>query len=379
MDTRSNIDTPGIVADFFVDTTAGHRAQGPGLRPVRQPGLRGPVRAQGRRGARRAARDARRDLVRRAVPALAQRQPRRAADRPSGCSTAPTSPTTCRVSSCSPATSRPPRRRRPIASVADQTARPGGVPMIVDSHVYCFTAPDTLAGHPTVAGPPRPLAVGLRRPPPAGLPHARPGARRREPPARGRRPGRPCSWRATGRSASTTTRERLVWTVDGEDYTKVFLPPNTLAYSPGNLIAEMDYAGIDWALIHVDAALSKDVEYFAGLRPRLPGPAPVDGPGGRVADRDRAGRRHRRGDRRDRGPRPARVQDHPRVRLPVRAGPEPSTSRRGGRSGTRSTTLDVPIFFTLGAAARGRRRPPGLPRRALDGRAAGWTATPTPR
>ena len=102
-----------------------HRAQGPGLRPVREPGLRGPVRAQGRRGPRRPARDARRGLVRGAVPALAQRQLRRAADHASACSTAPMSPTTCRATSCSPATSRPPRRRRPTASVADQTARPG--------------------------------------------------------------------------------------------------------------------------------------------------------------------------------------------------------------------------------------------------------------
>ena len=74
MDTRSNIDTPGIVADFFVDTTACHRPQGPGIRPVRQPGLRGPLRTQGRRGARRAARHARRVVVCRALPALAQRQ-----------------------------------------------------------------------------------------------------------------------------------------------------------------------------------------------------------------------------------------------------------------------------------------------------------------
>ena len=75
-------------------------------------------------------------------------------------------------------------------------------------------------------------------------------------------------------------RERLVWTVDGEDYTKVFLPPNTLEYTAGNLIADMDYAGVDWALLHVDAALSKDVEYQAACvrayPDRLRSMAPVD-------------------------------------------------------------------------------------------------------
>ena len=77
---------------------AGHRAQGAGLRPVREPGLRRPVRAQGGRGARRSARHARQDLVRRAVHALAEHHfaPCRSRD---GCSTAPTSRTTCRATS----------------------------------------------------------------------------------------------------------------------------------------------------------------------------------------------------------------------------------------------------------------------------------------
>jgi len=41
------------------------------------------------------------------------------------------------------------------------------------------------------------------------------------------------------------------------------LPPNVLEFTPGMLIAEMDYAGIDWALNHVDMALDKGNDFFA--------------------------------------------------------------------------------------------------------------------
>ena len=151
--------------------------------------------------------------------------------------------------------------------------------MIVDSHAYCFTAPDTLAGHPTVQDHLDLWQWGY-----AG--HHQPAFRLRD-----RAPGdASLLLEAGGPDGRQLARdrafrvdhdtERLIWTVDGDDYTKVFLPPNTLAYSPGNLIADMDYAGIDWALLHVDAALSKDVEYLAACvrayPDRLRSMAPVD-------------------------------------------------------------------------------------------------------
>jgi len=151
--------------------------------------------------------------------------------------------------------------------------------MIVDSHAYCFTAPDTLAGHPTVqdhldlwqwgyAGHHQPaFRLRDRAPGDASLLLEQGGPD-------GRQLARDRAFRVDHDT------ERLIWTVDGDDYTKVFLPPNTLAYSPGNLIADMDYAGIDWALLHVDAALSKDVEYLAACvrdyPDRLRSMAPVD-------------------------------------------------------------------------------------------------------
>jgi predicted TIM-barrel fold metal-dependent hydrolase len=149
--------------------------------------------------------------------------------------------------------------------------------MIVDSHAYCFTAPDALAGHPSVQHHLDLWQWGY-----AG--HHQPAFRVRD-----RAPGDASLLLEHGEDGPRLAerafrvdhdRERLIWTVDDEDYTKVFLPPNTLEFSPGNLIAEMDYAGVDWALLHVDQTLSRDVDYLAecirAYPDRLRSMAPVD-------------------------------------------------------------------------------------------------------
>ena len=75
---------------------------------------------------------------------------------------------------------------------------------------------------------------------------------------------------------------RVVWTVDGEDHTKHYYPPNlrNLEFTPHSLIGEMDYAGVDVALVHTDAMLVRDSGYLAesvSLYPdRLRAMAPVD-------------------------------------------------------------------------------------------------------
>jgi predicted TIM-barrel fold metal-dependent hydrolase len=75
---------------------------------------------------------------------------------------------------------------------------------------------------------------------------------------------------------------RVAWTVDGEDYTKQFYPPNLhdMALTAHGLIAEMDYAGVDVALLHTNPFLSRDAVYQAEcvrLYPdRLRSMAPVD-------------------------------------------------------------------------------------------------------
>lgn len=50
---------------------------------------------------------------------------------------------------------------------------------------------------------------------------------------------------------------RFVWTVDGEDYAKQYLPPYMadLSHSSQTLVAQMDYVGIDRAILHVSPIL----------------------------------------------------------------------------------------------------------------------------
>ncbi len=96
--------------------------------------------------------------------------------------------------------------------------------MIVDSHAYCFTAPDTLAGHASgqdhldlwqwaYAGHHQPaFRVRDRAPGDAGL-------LLESTPDGGRRLARDRDFRVDHE------RGRLTWTVDGDDYTKHFLPP----------------------------------------------------------------------------------------------------------------------------------------------------------
>jgi predicted TIM-barrel fold metal-dependent hydrolase len=77
---------------------------------------------------------------------------------------------------------------------------------------------------------------------------------------------------------------RFVWTIDGDDITKQIFPPDLagLAFEAPSAIAEMDYAGVDIGLIHVDRALGFEADYFADAVARYPdrlrSMAPVDEP-----------------------------------------------------------------------------------------------------
>ena len=74
----------------------------------------------------------------------------------------------------------------------------------------------------------------------------------------------------------------LVWTVDGEDYTKHYYPPDlrSCEFTPESLIGEMDYAGVDMALLHTNPMLGRSSEYQAECVRRFPdrlrSMAPVD-------------------------------------------------------------------------------------------------------
>ncbi len=151
--------------------------------------------------------------------------------------------------------------------------------MIIDSHAYCFTAPDTAAGH---ASSEQHMEFWQKQ---YAL-HHQPTFRVRD-----RQPGdsrlllNPTPNDALQVATDRNFRvdricNRLVWTVGDEDYTKQQLPPNVIEFGAGALIGEMDHADVDWALLHVDPTLSKDlaalVSYVRAFPDRLRAMAPVD-------------------------------------------------------------------------------------------------------
>ena len=153
--------------------------------------------------------------------------------------------------------------------------------MIIDSHAYCFPPLDSRAGHASAAEHLKVAQVGHAR-------HHQPTIRLRDralgawsealiDPA-----GDPPWFVSNVDFRADHTHHRVVWTIDGEDYTKHYLPPNLhdTAFEPGSCIAEMDYAGVDAALMHVELMLGRDVAYLADCVRRYPARlrsmAPVD-------------------------------------------------------------------------------------------------------
>ena len=151
--------------------------------------------------------------------------------------------------------------------------------MIIDSHAYCFEPADSLPGYSSVAEHLAWVQMGQ-----AG--HYQPAFRLRD-----RMPGSSDLLAPAGTDISTLpdvdlridhAAGRVVWTVDGEDYTKHYYPPNlrSLEFTPDSLIGEMDYAGIDATLLHTNPMLGRSSAYLAECVRRFPGRlysmAPVD-------------------------------------------------------------------------------------------------------
>ena len=65
---------------------------------------------------------------------------------------------------------------------------------------------------------------------------------------------------------------RFEWTVDGEVYTKQYLPPQItdMSYPPDRLVAEMDYAGVERALLHRTPYLGIGNDFIADCVKRFP-------------------------------------------------------------------------------------------------------------
>lgn len=152
--------------------------------------------------------------------------------------------------------------------------------MILDSHVYCFQPADHPAGYTSGAEHLKWLQSSHSR-------HHQPAWRVRNRIPASSAPLNPSGTRDLDRLPDVNFRAdhecgRVVWTIDGEDYTKQFYPPNlrNLEFTPHSLIAEMDYAGVEIALLHTDPSLVRDPAFLSScvnLYPdRLQSMAPVD-------------------------------------------------------------------------------------------------------
>ena len=65
---------------------------------------------------------------------------------------------------------------------------------------------------------------------------------------------------------------RFEWTVGDQQYFKQYMPPSVvdMSYSPDNLVAEMDYAGVDMALLHRTPYLGIGNDFIAECVYRFP-------------------------------------------------------------------------------------------------------------
>ena len=152
--------------------------------------------------------------------------------------------------------------------------------MIIDSHAYTFEAADSLMGYDSVDEHLRWVQAGQAR-------HYQPAFSLGD-----RSPGSSEVLAPEDSDVLTGLPDvdfridhaagRVVWTVDGEDYTKHYYPPNLqgCAFGPDSLISEMDYAGVDMALLHTNPMLGRSSAYQAECVRRFPGRivsmAPVD-------------------------------------------------------------------------------------------------------
>ena len=172
--------------------------------------------------------------------------------------------------------------------VASQTALMGDsrlsvekkAPRIIDSHAYCFQPIDRPAGHPSGAS-------HLKWVQTVHGSHHQPAWRLRDRAPASSQVIAPSYFQDLTQLPDVNFRAdrqrgRVVWTIKGEDYTKQFFPPNLrdLEFTPHSLIGEMDYAGVDLALLHTDPMLGRESDFQAecmSLYPdRLRSMAPVD-------------------------------------------------------------------------------------------------------
>lgn len=218
--------------------------------------------------------------------------------------------------------------------------------MIIDSHAYCFQPGNHPAGFTTAAEHLAWIQTSQ------GL-HHQPAWRisdRTLASSDGLGSEAPTNWSALPNVDFRIDNEcgRVVWTIDGEDRTKQFYPPNlrNLEYTPHSLIAEMDYCGVDRALLHTNPMLGRDTAFFAECvqhyPDRLRSMAPVDE--WRIIDETDTVIAELQEAITDRGLHAIKFNTRPAYQR----SPEPWHDGAYRPFWQAATALNVPIFFTLG-------------------------------
>lgn len=152
--------------------------------------------------------------------------------------------------------------------------------MIIDSHAYCFEAANSSTGYTSVEEHLRWVQLGQAH-------HYQPAFRLKDRVHSSSEILYPKINEDINSLPDVNFRidsasGRVVWTVNGEDYTKHYYPPNlrNCEFTPESLISEMDYANIDIALLHTNPMLGRDSAYLAECVRKFPGRiysmAPVD-------------------------------------------------------------------------------------------------------
>lgn len=141
--------------------------------------------------------------------------------------------------------------------------------MIIDAHAYCFPPLGDANGFPTAAEHLRYLQREMadHHQPVWRLEDRAPGDNRQlaDPNDRTQAGLRDVRFRVGGYG-------RFVWTVDGRDYAKQYLPPylTDLSHPPETLVAQMDYVGIDRAVLHANPIMGMLNDYLAECVRRHP-------------------------------------------------------------------------------------------------------------
>ena len=143
--------------------------------------------------------------------------------------------------------------------------------MIYDGHAYCFTDQRGDGGYADAAQFRRHIQLAIAH-------HLQPVWRSRDrAPADSRGLidlSKPWGFESLKEADFRPTRYgRFEWTVDGEDYVKQYMPPSVvnMEYTAEMLVAEMDYAGVDWAMLHRTPTFDIGNDFVADCVRRFPG------------------------------------------------------------------------------------------------------------